>query len=44
MIPHVDRVFHMEDGVLSEHAHTSALNGALLPDRPATLRFAPGDR
>jgi putative ABC transport system ATP-binding protein len=44
MIPHVDRVFHMEDGVLSEPGHGSAVIGAPHHDRPATLRFAPEDR
>jgi putative ABC transport system ATP-binding protein len=43
MMPHVDRVFHMEDGVLSEHAHTSEMSGAHPHDRQ-TLRFAPEDR
>jgi putative ABC transport system ATP-binding protein len=41
MIPHVDRVFHMEDGVLSEHRHTSDM-AEVHHDRQ-TLRFAPED-
>jgi putative ABC transport system ATP-binding protein len=44
MIPHVDRVFHMEDGVLSEHPHSSARNGPPHHDRPPTLRFRPEER
>ena len=38
MIPHVDRVFHMEDGVLSEHAHNPDM-AEVHHDRQ-TLRFA----
>jgi putative ABC transport system ATP-binding protein len=39
MIPHVDRVFHMEDGVLTEHGQVTEATH----DRPATLRFSPDD-
>jgi putative ABC transport system ATP-binding protein len=39
MIPHVDRVFHMEDGALSEHPHSSDVSDAHDDDR-RTLRFS----
>jgi putative ABC transport system ATP-binding protein len=42
MIPHVDRVFHMEDGVLSEHAHIAVLHDAPHHERQ-TLKFSPRD-
>jgi putative ABC transport system ATP-binding protein len=43
MIPHVDRVMHMEDGVLSEHGHVSELGHPHREDRQ-TVRFSREDR
>jgi putative ABC transport system ATP-binding protein len=42
MIPHVDRVFHIEDGVLSEHAHVSEMGHGHRTNRQI-VRYTPDD-
>jgi putative ABC transport system ATP-binding protein len=42
MIPHCDRVLHMEDGVLTEHAHESGMRESPRIARE-TVRFPSGD-
>jgi putative ABC transport system ATP-binding protein len=42
MIPHVDRVFHMEDGVLTEHGSTADIAAAANGDQQP-YRYAPDE-